>query len=129
MQISIIGQGYVGLPLAIAASKVGFNVNGIDTDQIKISDLNKGISPIEDISNSEMKSAITSGNYKASSETYIDPSIEIICICVPTKRPMPAMLFSIVHLTVAMRYSKKFLGLIMPNYLMNWVIRMWPLMK
>jgi UDP-N-acetyl-D-glucosamine dehydrogenase len=84
MQISIIGQGYVGLPLAIAASKVGFNVNGIDTDQIKISDLNKGISPIEDISNSEMKSAITSGNYKASSETYIDPSIEIICICVPT---------------------------------------------
>jgi UDP-N-acetyl-D-glucosamine dehydrogenase len=84
MQISIIGQGYVGLPLAIAASKVGFTVNGIDIDQIKISDLNKGISPIEDISNSEMKSAITSGYYKASSETYIDPSMEIICICVPT---------------------------------------------
>jgi UDP-N-acetyl-D-mannosaminuronate dehydrogenase len=32
MRISVIGQGYVGLPLAVAAAKSGFEVDGVDTD-------------------------------------------------------------------------------------------------
>jgi UDP-N-acetyl-D-glucosamine dehydrogenase len=82
--ISIIGQGYVGLPLAISTAQVGYKVVGVDLNLEKVALLNNYKSPIEDISDSEIKSAITSGNYKASSETYIDPSTEIICICVPT---------------------------------------------
>ena len=84
MQISIIGQGYVGLPLAIAAAKVDFKVTGIDVDSIKVSAISSYKSPVEDISDSEIKTVIASGNYKASSETYFHPSTEIICICVPT---------------------------------------------
>jgi UDP-N-acetyl-D-glucosamine dehydrogenase len=84
VKVSVFGQGYVGLPLSIAASRVGCEVLGVDISTEKVSKINKMTSPIEDISDSEIKSAITSGNYKASSETYIDPSIEIICICVPT---------------------------------------------
>ena len=36
MIISVIGQGYVGLPLAVAAAKSGFEVDGVDTDLNKI---------------------------------------------------------------------------------------------
>ena len=82
--VSIIGQGYVGLPLAISSAQVGYKVIGVDLNIEKVALLNNYKSPIEDISDYEIKSAITSGNYKASSERYIDPSTEIVCICVPT---------------------------------------------
>ena len=84
MQISIFGQGYVGLPLALASAKSGFEVTGVDTNENKVADINNKISPIEDISNSELTNVINSGNYKASSSTNIHPSTGIICICVPT---------------------------------------------
>jgi UDP-N-acetyl-D-glucosamine dehydrogenase len=84
MKISIIGQGYVGLPLAIAAAKVNFKVSGIDLDSKKVSEINNHNSPVEDVSDSELKSVSTSGNYNASSDTHIDSLTEIICICVPT---------------------------------------------
>jgi UDP-N-acetyl-D-glucosamine dehydrogenase len=84
MQISIFGQGYVGLPLALASAKSGFEVTGVDTNENKVADINNKISPIEDISNSELTIVINSGNYKASSSTNIHPSTGIICICVPT---------------------------------------------
>ena len=84
ISIAVIGQGYVGLPLAIAASNSEFEVTGIDTDNLKVTTINNRKSPIEDISDDQISSAIASGRYKASSETYINPATEIICICVPT---------------------------------------------
>jgi UDP-N-acetyl-D-glucosamine dehydrogenase len=84
VNLAVIGQGYVGLPLAIAASKSGFQVTGVDTNENKVADINNKISPIEDISNSELTNVINSGNYKASSSANIHPSTGIICICVPT---------------------------------------------
>jgi UDP-N-acetyl-D-glucosamine dehydrogenase len=84
MKLSVIGQGYVGLPLAISSAQVGHEVVGFDLNVEKIASLNNHKSPIEDILDSEIKAAITSGNYKASTDTYIHPSTEIICICVPT---------------------------------------------
>jgi len=84
MKSVIIGQGYVGLPLAIAAAKSGFEVTGIDIDSKKISGINNNKSPVEDVSDSEISQAIISGNYKASSDPYFDPTTNVICICVPT---------------------------------------------
>jgi UDP-N-acetyl-D-glucosamine dehydrogenase len=83
-KVAVIGQGYVGLPLAMAAAIAEFEVTGIDIDSEKISQINNRKSPVEDISDSEINSAIVSGNYKASSDTYIHPTTVIICICVPT---------------------------------------------
>ena len=83
-KIIIFGQGYVGLPLAIAASRVDFEVTGIDIDDQKIYGIKSGVSPVEDVTDLEISSALLRGNYKASSNTYIHPSTEIICICVPT---------------------------------------------
>jgi UDP-N-acetyl-D-glucosamine dehydrogenase len=84
MQISIIGQGYVGLPLAVAAAKADFKVLGIDIDKAKISLINQGVSPVEDISDSELGSVVKLGNYQASSESNFSADTKIICICVPT---------------------------------------------
>ena len=84
MKVSVIGQGYVGLPLAISCAQAGFEVVGIDLNEEKVSQLNKHQSIIEDVSDSELKAASESGKYKATSDYAIDPSTEIICICVPT---------------------------------------------
>ena len=82
--IAVIGQGYVGLPLALSAAKSGFTVIGIDTDINKITKIDKGMSPVEDISDSELMEAIASKKYFARSEPRLEPETNIICICVPT---------------------------------------------
>jgi UDP-N-acetyl-D-glucosamine dehydrogenase len=84
VKVSIVGQGYVGLPLAISCAQAGFKVTGIDLNEEKVSRLNKHKSIVEDVSNSELKAVSESGKYKATSDYVLDPSTEIICICVPT---------------------------------------------
>ena len=53
--ISVIGLGYVGLPLACALSESGFSVTGIDLDKNKVVNLNRGKSHIPDIPDSTIK--------------------------------------------------------------------------
>jgi UDP-N-acetyl-D-glucosamine dehydrogenase len=84
MKVSVIGQGYVGLPLAISCAQAGFQVTGIDLNLEKVSQLNKYQSIVEDISDADLKAVSESGKYKATSEYAIDPTTEIVCICVPT---------------------------------------------
>jgi UDP-N-acetyl-D-glucosamine dehydrogenase len=84
MKIFVVGQGYVGLPLAIASVNTGFDVTGIDKDERKLSNLNSGISEVEDISASELKSAVSTGKYRATQEFLFGSDNSIILICVPT---------------------------------------------
>ena len=58
-KIAIIGQGYVGLPLSIAACNSGYTVVGIDSDEKKIRSINTGLSPIEDVSNDDLNHHIS----------------------------------------------------------------------
>ncbi len=82
--LAIIGQGYVGLPLAMAAVESGWKVVGLDNSATRVAELNRGHSPVEDISNDTLSSALKSGSYKASSN-YEDISIaDVVTICVPT---------------------------------------------
>jgi UDP-N-acetyl-D-mannosaminuronate dehydrogenase len=50
--IGIIGLGYVGIPYLITFADTGFNTIGFDISAKRVKDLNKGISPINDIKNS-----------------------------------------------------------------------------
>ena len=84
MQIQIVGQGYVGLPLALAASNCGYTVIGIDNNAEKVYQISKGVSPVEDISDEELKSAIQSGKYRATGNIDASQGTNLICICVPT---------------------------------------------
>ena len=84
MKIVVFGQGYVGLPLALAACDAGFNVTGIDVNEEKVFKISSGQSPIEDISSSELNEAINSGNFSITKEIKYDNTVDIICVCVPT---------------------------------------------
>ena len=64
--VAIIGQGYVGLPLAMAATSAGWNVIGIDVNKKTVANLNLGKSHIEDISDQLLQKAISANLYKAS---------------------------------------------------------------
>ena len=48
-KVSVIGQGYVGLPLSITLAESGFAVWGVDVNPDLVSQLNQGTSHVEDI--------------------------------------------------------------------------------
>ena len=82
--LAIIGQGYVGLPLAMAAVDAGWSVIGIEKSASRVDQLNSGSSPVEDISDSRLAAAIKSKKYVASNNPAEVSSASVITICVPT---------------------------------------------
>jgi UDP-N-acetyl-D-glucosamine dehydrogenase len=56
--VSVVGLGYVGLPLALAFVDAGFHVVGVDLDESKVARLNGGDSYVSDIPASRLKAAI-----------------------------------------------------------------------
>lgn len=82
--LAIIGQGYVGLPLAMAAVESGWKVVGLDNSANRVEDLNRGHSPVEDISNETLSNALQSGSYKASNNYEDISTADVVTICVPT---------------------------------------------
>ena len=83
-QISVIGQGYVGLPLALAACGAGYTVVGIDNNAIKIKKLQSGDSGIEDVRSINITNYLKSDKYKPTLEYSEVSNSSIILICVPT---------------------------------------------
>ena len=84
IDIGIVGQGYVGLPIAIEVARAGFNVFGIDNDADKVKKLNSGQSEIEDVKDSDLVDLLESGTYFATKDFECLKTAEIILLCVPT---------------------------------------------
>jgi UDP-N-acetyl-D-glucosamine dehydrogenase len=84
MKITVIGQGYVGLPLAIASSKAKFMVYGLDNSNEKIELLKSGKSIIEDLSDEVVKKSVDSKKYLPTIDQSVISDSEAILICVPT---------------------------------------------
>ena len=84
MKVAVVGQGYVGLPLAIAANSAGHDVVGIDLNSSLVDLLNNGKSPIGDLSDQQISSARKTGKYKAEVSFAAVNSSEVVVICVPT---------------------------------------------
>jgi UDP-N-acetyl-D-glucosamine dehydrogenase len=82
--LAIIGQGYVGLPLAMAAVDAGWSVIGVDNFEAKVAQINRGSSPVEDISDVQLQGAISKGVYKATIDYSEVSQASVITICVPT---------------------------------------------
>ena len=82
--LAIIGQGYVGLPLAMAAVNAGWTVIGIDNFAEKVEQINGGSSPVEDISDTQLQAAISRGAYKATTDFSAVAQATVVAICVPT---------------------------------------------
>jgi UDP-N-acetyl-D-glucosamine dehydrogenase len=84
MRVAIIGQGYVGLTIAVGAARAGHSVIGFDVNQKLVDQLNSGNSHIEGISDSQLASFVTSGLFTASTEPSALEGSDVIVIAVPT---------------------------------------------
>ena len=82
--LAIVGQGYVGLPLAMAAVDAGWTVIGIEKSFSRVDQLNSGSSPVEDISDTRLASAIAANKFMASNDPADASSASVVTICVPT---------------------------------------------
>jgi UDP-N-acetyl-D-glucosamine dehydrogenase len=83
-KVSVIGLGYVGLPLALAAAESGYQVVGIDLNAEKVVNINNGISPVEDVSNELLRKVLSTGWFKANTDFQEIKESTIVLICVPT---------------------------------------------
>ena len=84
MRVAIIGQGYVGLTIAVGAAGAGHSVIGFDVNQALVEQLNAGKSHIEGITDTDLGSSIASGSYAASADASVLDGSDVIVIAVPT---------------------------------------------
>jgi UDP-N-acetyl-D-glucosamine dehydrogenase len=82
--IGVVGLGYVGLPLSLAAGGAGFRVLGFDINAERVEDLNKGESPFKHIGDGRIADAIAAGRFAATAEFDRLGEADAIIICVPT---------------------------------------------
>jgi len=83
-RMGIIGQGYVGLPLAMVVAETGFDVTGFDVDADKVASLNAGTSYIDDVADEEIEAQLSSGRFRARDEFDDVAAMDVLSICVPT---------------------------------------------
>ena len=81
--IGVVGLGYVGLPLVLRFSEMGFRVLGFDIANDKIAMMMDGRSPIEHISNQRLSAAIAAG-FEATSDFSRAGDADTLILCVPT---------------------------------------------
>jgi len=83
-RVSVIGLGYVGLPLAIAFVEAGLEVIGVDESARRVDELLDGRSPIDDISDDRLQAALAAGlKVQGASATDLREA-DAIFVCVPT---------------------------------------------
>ena len=83
-KVAVVGQGYVGLPIAINSAQAGYEVIGFDLNEVIVDNLNSGKSHISDISDSELNQFLANGKYRASSNPIDLEDVDIAVIAVPT---------------------------------------------
>ncbi len=81
--IGIVGMGYVGQPLALRYTQIGFRVLGFDVDKTKVDELNSGHSSIEHIPDTQIAAAVA-GGLECTFDFSRIAEVDAIIICVPT---------------------------------------------
>jgi len=84
MNICVLGQGYVGLPISIHAAQAGFTVYGYDTSESKLRDLKQGITTSPEVEKSTILSLQKTKKLNFISELDQNLEISIFVIAVPT---------------------------------------------
>lgn len=82
-RLVVIGQGYVGLPMALRAAEKGFSVVGLDNKASLVEALNRGVSHIDDVSAAELKSGLAAGYFASTDSSWVADA-DVVVVCVPT---------------------------------------------
>ena len=93
--VVVVGQGYVGLPLAMRAVEVGHKVVGFDTDEVRTARLAAGDSYIDDVPSAQLQAALATGGYMATRNEEECEGFDVALITVPTplKEGVPDLSF------------------------------------
>ena len=80
----VAGQGYVGLPLAVRAVEVGWNVIGVEPDPMRAKRLQAGESYVDDITSEQLTAALATGRYHPTADYAGCAGFDVAVITVPT---------------------------------------------
>jgi len=83
-RVGVVGLGYVGLPLAVAAAERGFAVTGFDIDAAKMTRLDAHDSYIGAVSGDDLKTLAEAGRLDWTTDFARLAQCQAILICVPT---------------------------------------------
>lgn len=83
-RVIVVGQGYVGLPLAMRAVEAGFDVVGYDIDDDRIKALGAGRSFVEDVADEVLGEALATGRYRPVASFDGVDGFDVAVIAVPT---------------------------------------------
>jgi UDP-N-acetyl-D-glucosamine dehydrogenase len=83
-RLGVVGLGYVGLPLAMEYARAGFKVTGFDVVASVVEALNQGRSHVRDVPSGVLQEAVSSGNFRATTDFTELGSLDTVNICVPT---------------------------------------------
>jgi UDP-N-acetyl-D-glucosamine dehydrogenase len=84
LRVVIVGQGYVGLPVAMRAVEVGHHVVGLESDDARVKALAAGESYVEDIPSEQLAAALATGRYMSSADPAAAAGFDVAVITVPT---------------------------------------------
>ncbi len=84
LKVVVVGQGYVGLPVAMRAVEVGHEVVGLEVSPHRLELLRRGESYIDDIDSTLLTSALRSGRFTASDDYADARGFDVAIITVPT---------------------------------------------
>jgi UDP-N-acetyl-D-glucosamine dehydrogenase len=83
-RLVVVGQGYVGLPLALRAVEAGFDVVGFDVDAERIKRLAAGDSYVEDVPDDRLAGALDSGRFEPAHDPERMAGFDVAVLDVPT---------------------------------------------
>ena len=83
-RISVIGLGYVGLPLAVEFAKEGFPVTGVEVDEKRVAGVNRGRSYLRDIPSEQVAALRAQRRLRATTRLEVLRAQDAVIICVPT---------------------------------------------
>lgn len=84
LRVVVLGQGYVGLPLALRAAEVGHAVVGVDVDARRADDLATGRSYVGDVPDERLAAALASGRYRPTDDVRTAGPFDVAVVTVPT---------------------------------------------
>ncbi len=80
-KLTVVGLGYVGLPLAVLACEKGWSVTGLDVNEAKVKQINEGVSPID---GEAIARDLTAYPITATTDAAVVADADVIVIAVPT---------------------------------------------
>jgi UDP-N-acetyl-D-glucosamine dehydrogenase len=83
-RLVVVGQGYVGLPVAVRACEAGFDVVGLDLDEGRVKRIAAGESITEDVSDEQVAAALATGRFRPTTDAADCAGFDLAIISVPT---------------------------------------------